>query len=869
MAALAGIVAGPAAVRAAEIVQIEAKHKSLLPGGKEVDAIIGDYLLRSDKITLVVGGTPAFRDANVNTQQVQGAVIDLVRRDLPGGNNDLLSAYYPHGHFLDAPGATRAEIVNASGAAVVLRFFRPARKGLGGDPVEAVTEYTLRDGEPYVRIKTMYTNPGSEPAQAAIYDKIRADTLFRVPPAGDADRLLIYDEPWHHAAYGVVRAGGAPLQSYANPARVTYNEKGGNRLDFPDLRKPGSGDVPLSPSLPKPTLIAPGESITVERFLIPGRHSADVQIVAAQILGDVCRSLDLHVADAAGKAVGGATVRAAVDGKIISEGFTDPEARLTLCLPPATPVTLTVEQRGRAKQTHAVAANAATAMLTVGSLAAVAFDIGEERKGSRIHGPVKVVINGVDGTPDPNFGPDALAFQAGNLCFSPNGQFSVALPPGSYEAIIGRGVELSVETRRFTVEYGKTTSISAAVRRVLQTPNWVMVDFHNHTTNSNDSIADPMGRVTGIAASGIEFAPATEHNRITSFAPYIQQLNLSEFIASAPSVEFSGRPGPGNINHQNGFPLRMTEMTQDGGAPRRDKDPKIQIGRLYDYDDGAEKFVQQNHPDIPWLYYDKDRDNTPDGGFGTRRYTHAIELNRDIANLLPSLAPDNKNERRPRSFYWLQMLNQGDRIYAVANSDAHVTAHNNGSIFTYVHVPGSDAPARLDPLIVAREMKMGHMVLSNGPYLSVQVNDSLPGDTVSAKEGLVRLRISVECAPAIDIDRVQVLINGKPDRALNWTREGESKGFETASVRRFTYDGSVPLAQGGTRHVPLAQDAHLIVVVTGAKKGLGALFGKSDIPPTAISNPVFVDSDGNGFTPNKDTLGVPLPTGSAGGDGEG
>ena len=62
-------------LHAATAVKISPEHLHLLPKGKEVDAIPGDYLLRSDKIAVVIGGTAVFRDANVNTQSVQGAVI--------------------------------------------------------------------------------------------------------------------------------------------------------------------------------------------------------------------------------------------------------------------------------------------------------------------------------------------------------------------------------------------------------------------------------------------------------------------------------------------------------------------------------------------------------------------------------------------------------------------------------------------------------------------------------------------------------------------------------------------------------------------------------------------------------------------------
>jgi hypothetical protein len=57
----------------------------------------------------------------------------------------------------------------------------------------------------------------------------------------------------------------------------------------------------------------------------------------------------------------------------------------------------------------------------------------------------------------------------------------------------------------------------------------------------------------------------------------------------------------------------------------------------------------------------------------------------------------------------------------------------------------------------------------------------------------------------------------------------------------------------------LSADAHVIVVAIGEKSTLGPIMGPVAEPPVAISNPIYVDADGGGFTPNKDTLGHPLP----------
>ncbi|MDP2997314.1 MAG: CehA/McbA family metallohydrolase [Bryobacterales bacterium] len=827
-AILAAIAAAALPAAAAELMRIGPEHRWLLPGGKEVDAIDGDYLLRSDKIAATIGGTAAFRDANVNTQCVQGAVLDLVRRDLPGASNDLLSAFYPHGHFLDAPAPTRAEIVKESGPEVVIRFYRSAKEGPQGDPVDVMTEYTLRDGEPFLRIKTTYSNPSSKVANAAIYDKIRADTLFRIPPAGTGDSLIYY-EPWNRAAYGVVRAGGAPIRSYANPANKTYNQDGGNRLDFPELLTKDTGERPLGEALPLPSPIPPGGSATIERFLIPGRHPADVQSAIASILGRAATPVRIRVTDEGQKPVGGASVVALRGQSVLSEGWTDAEGRLTLILGEPGSCEIVVTERGRAEVRARWNADAAApeTKIVAGPSAQAAFDVVDTTRG-RARGPVKVVLRGRDGTPDPNLGPDSLAYQAGNLCFSRDGRFTVALPPGRYEALIGRGPEFTQETRRFDVAYGRTTPVTAEIRRAFESPGWVIADLHNHTTMSNDSIAEPHGRVVGIAAAGIEFAQATEHNRIATLAPYIEREKLTAFLQSAGSMELSGRPGPGGINHQTAFPLRVQDGAQSGGAPRTDKDPAVQIRRLSEYDDGAEKYVQHNHPDIAWLYYDRGRNGKIDGGFGTRPYTHAIEINRDIANLLKYLDPEKKAARRGPAFYWLQMLNQGDRIFAVANSDAHITAYNNGSIFTYIK-SDTDDPARLNALALARAAKTGQMVPSNGPFLEVSLNGVLPGGELRVS-GAATLNVRVQCAGWIDIDRIQVLVNGRPDPALNFTRAASSEGFRSGNGP-LRFERRIPLALSG--------DAHVIVIAAGESSRIGPFHGgHASQPPTALSNPI-------------------------------
>ena len=56
-------------------------------------------------------------------------------------------------------------------------------------------------------------------------------------------------------------------------------------------------------------------------------------------------------------------------------------------------------------------------------------------------------------------------------------------------------------------------------------------------------------------------------------------------------------------------------------------------------------------------------------------------------------------------------------------------------------------------------------------------------------------------------------------------------------------------------------DAHVIVATIGEGLQLGRVMGPDHgkLPPVAVSNPIFVDIDGQGFKPNGDLLDVPFP----------
>lgn len=809
-----------------EIIQIDQSNRHLIPGGKEVDAIDGDWILKNDRVIAVIGNAAPGREANQMVPAVQGAVIDFTTLS---DNNDNLVAYYPQGYRIDAVSAHRVEVVKGRGDEIILRAIRDATDEV---PYASVTEYSLRDGESFLRVKTTHHNSGTEEVAFRGVDQLRLDNgIADASPIGDHNLAFICNK-WFYAAYGI------------------YSREGLRVPQKPILKGGRKGGIAVAFSPGENITLKPGERVEMRRRLLYGRDVAALQKSAAQFLPSSLPVTTLKVSDTNKMAVADAFVEV-LDrrGGMASFALTDMAGAAEFLLPSGN-YRYVITKIGHDTLQHdlVIADQSKTVAAIVKPLTSITFTVRDADRGQRI--PVKLEFKGVDGTPDPFLGTDKRAEGAGNLYYAFHEEpFQVPLSPGAYTVAVSHGPEYNMVSGRIQVRRGENKSLSVELKREFSTPRWIIADFHNHTTNSGDNNSEVRSRIINMAAEGIEFAPATEHNRITTYTEEIKRVGLQEHISSCAGVELSGLPGPGAINHQNAFPLTIQEGKQGGGFPGTHADPYVQMKGLYDYDDQKFKFMQQNHPNVPWLYFDKDQDGIVDEGFGTRAITHAMEIGIhmfEILNVTSENAVDKDKESRV--FHWLQMLNQGDRIYGTANSDNHVVSSRSGSRFNYVYSQ-YDEPAKIDAEEIARNASKGHIIMSNGPFIKTDINGKLPGDAVNRnKAGDLQMNIEVYTARRIRVDRVQLLINGRQDKNFNFTRASQPDRF-TDGYPQFKY--SFQLA--------LDNDAHVIVVATGKERNSGSRKGRYAGVSIAIANPIFVDADGSGFEANKDLLGAPLP----------
>jgi hypothetical protein len=333
-------------------------------------------------------------------------------------------------------------------------------------------------------------------------------------------------------------------------------------------------------------------------------------------------------------------------------------------------------------------------------------------------------------------------------------------------------------------------------------------------------------------------------------------------MATCSGIELTGQPLP--LNHQNAFPLVRHAHMQDGGAPTTHIDPIVQIERLAMWDDGSEKLTQINHPNIIQMLGDRDQDGTADAGFERMfLFMDVIEVHPPgtIFSTEKQLYGGDKSIGN-RMFHWLQLLNLGYRVPGVVNTDAHWNYYGSGGLRNYIR-SSTDDPAKVRIEELVRESELGHLVMTNGPFLEVEAateespgKRAIPGDDIAAKDGRLTVRVRVQCANWLQVNRVQLFVNGRPLDELNFTRRKHGTMFGSSRV---VFDQQIPVA--------LPADAHIVVAVAGEDAPMGAVYGPepdsgpptSEAIPVAVANPIFVDVDGDGFEPNGDLLGLPLP----------
>jgi len=808
---------------AAEVFELGTANFDERPRGREADGIVGDFVIRNDKVSALVSGNLPLRRANMSTFYgddgiTPGCLYDLT---LLNADNDQITIFAPSGQR--GP-INHVRIVSdgKEGEAVLEAFTSSAKSG----GLTKRHEYRLKDGWPGLLIVSTFTNEGKVPVKVSLTDnwtQMKSKGVFN--GIHWADSINPADKAGYAHAWVAEQGAAIPTKSEAE--------------------------------------LAPGTTITVARFLAVATSPAVAAgyVEAFRSPGDTTGRLSLTLTDAQ-------TKRPVSDGRVLlgdnpakaMPAYTDEKGLVDLTLA-AGEVALVAEDAGRSSLQETVKVEGASATAKTFAFSpesAIAFEITDE-SGRSI--PCKAQFKALGDAPKVYLGPADRARGSVDQYLSETGSFRVALPPGTYEVIVTRGPEYNHRRLEVALPPGTVHTIREPLVRIVKTPGWVSTEFHSHSTPSGDNTCGTDDRIINLAAEQVEFAPTTEHNRLYDWASHIERLGLAPFLKTVPGMELTG-PGA----HFNAFPSTPDPTLQDWGAPVWKKDPRLNAVTLRDWQ-GAEvdRWVQVNHPDMIENFIDRDKNGQSDGGFAYfGGLIDGLESQNYRASEILAEAPYKITAARGgggpgrvvapiREFIWLQLLNQGLPPRAIAVCDSH-QVHGNGvgGWRTYVKC-STDDPAKIDWREISRNAKAGRMILSTGPFLEVETASGIDAGGLDRVSGDVDLKVRVQCSDWLDIDRVQVLVNGRQLPQYNYTREKNPDLFGSGVVK---FDQTLKLR--------LQQDAHLIVVAIGEKHTLVTGFGtsaQSTMQPVAYNNPIFVDVDGGGFRPNGDTLGFDLPVG--------
>jgi carboxypeptidase family protein len=769
--------------------------------GPAATGAIGDFRLDNDLVAVIVsapGHALGFSESG-------GNVIDAA----PAGGHDSLGQVYGYlgDTFPRQPIYDRVDVVDrGTTAAVVARGWDSDNRELAVE-----TEYALLPGTRALRITSTFTNEGKKALdKLTIGDAVDWGRSERfVPKKGlDATGRIAVDAGWiagmgDDAAYAYVIAEG-PLDSRNDWEWTDFNAQ---VVDLP-----------------------PGASAKVTRWMVvaPPTGASLYEGIATLRKARWSRLSGRILEEATGEPLAGARVY--FDEREGPVAMTRSTAQGYEVLLPPGDYRVRAEGIGRSGPDQLE--------VTVGETAGASHDVIMSRRGTLAYRvqeagqalPARLTVLGVPPTRDPHLGPP-FAIPAQNLVISASGGGELPLPPGHYRIIASRGPEYTVDEERVEIAPGETTSATFSLKHVVDAFGWRCVDPHQHAAPSNDSAVSLVDRVASNLAEGLDVVVATDHNIIAAD----WKGAIAELHAARPaSVIIGDEVSLERFGHFSVIPYVPNPEAPHGGAPEVRGRPARDVVKTLK---APERVVILNHPRAGGRTGYFENVGLDEKGLPSQLGNiDAIEIftGKDTTRVEPALRD------------WLSLLDRGLSFTAVGGSDTHLIAGQEvGWPRTCIPVAGKDEVVDADALVAALK-KRHEALVTNGPYVRVSVAGHGMGQLAPAPRGRARLDVEIEAAPWIDVRRMELFING--------SRRG--KPIDIApSTKVQRYKGSVDLR--------LEKDAYVVVVVRGDTP-IGPVLPPAPMQsaptPMAITNPIYLDRDGDGrwTAPN---AAVKAPTG--------
>jgi len=808
----------------AEVKAFVAQSPADLPPSRRVGGRVGDIVLRNEKITVVITAA-----GHIHRSAASGGnIVDVALTGAKDKGADELDQIFLFLGRYPRQGRYSSVQITQDGSNGVAEVVAEGIDSEDGS-LRLRTVYRLEAGKPYILIRTAVTNAGDKPlSKFDLGDAIQWGNSRSFAPLfgfGIQRRTEVLD--WIGAeGYGI---------DYA-----WCTAQGKNRI----INGLGWSD-PIAIT----TDITQGETIVYERYFIAAPTLAEAAKIAWSLQGrELYEAQGIVRSRATGKPVVGIRVVAlAKDVKFQPKNSGEPSAE------PAVAATHTNKDgkfafwlpagsyHFQAKHVARLSLKDAAIKLPTKTLKLVellvsgagvlVFEVRDSETKELL--PSRLTFLGIKGTATPDFGPNFLATGAENYVFTATGKGTRTIPPGTYRIYASRGLEYDVDVVEVSVPEQKPVKVSFNLKRSVDTKRWIAVDPHMHCSNSFDSAVSLEDRIISCAAEGLEFIVMSDHDFVTDPVPTIRKLGLEKWITGAAGVEITTR----GMGHYNVFPL-IPDPTKPGNGTIlwQNKTPEQIFAEVRSLP--TRPLIIVNHPRFSTIAYFTPYGFDPETCTATKP---GFSLNFDAMELCNGKA---QTDLAILLRDWFGLLNNGYRIAAVAGSDSHtLTQDEVGYARNFVYV-GTDDPRQVSSETVVEAFRNGRVVVSIGPFVTLTADGQPTGSLISKPRGDIVLDIRVQAPNWVSVEEVELVANGIAVKRWRLPSDNRMKALDWK-------------AKTGVRP---RQDAWYAVIVRGVEGSLEPILrpfrtfeGETyRVIPFAVTNPVWVDRDGNGvFDPPK------------------
>ena len=460
--------------------------------------------------------------------------------------------------------------------------------------------------------------------------------------------------------------------------------------------------------------------------------------------------------------------------------------------------------------------------------------------------PSRVIISAADGSSLPfTFDVDRHGKSAGGaygvgiapgVIGAPEGVMLAAgdgawkMPAGSYQLFITHGPEWEADTRKITITDHTNVSLTSSLRHSVDTRGWLAADMHIHTRRSFDSSIQLEDRVVSEVSVGVEVLVATDHNGLTDLQPQVEMFGYDSIARAIVGDEFNFAEGHGGAYP---MPYDKTDPTVGGGVDKFHLDwatvKNIHSADMFNFVRSfpTRPAISVNHPYWPGsdLGYFTNLNWSPPATMPDAGLFDAMEVLNGYL-MAPEFVAVLMRD-------WFFLLSSGTRVTALGNSDTHALRDvKAGFPRTWLRMP-TDDPSKILDSDLADAVKAQRAIASNGPFALLTVDGKAIGDTVTNPTGTVTIDALVDAPEWIDVDHVRLYVNGQIVQDFPVKQPGLRPVFHNRWDQKLPPgDAWIVLQAGGKRPLPVA---------------LIGEHGGGTVVPFVITNPVFVDGDGDGL----------------------